>query len=121
MHVHFIAREPPKLTVLGPAWKQIPNQTTTLELLLAPMSPTPADSQGSKPLPKWLQVRMAASALLRGRRGTGNVTMLPFNKVVKSNVQPNEIAALEYVAANTTIPVPKGMPPSASPLDWGDD
>lgn len=75
------------------------------------MHPNPVNS---KPLPKWLRLRIAASTLVKGRRGTGNVIMLPCNKVVKLNVPPNEIAALEYVRANTTIPVPKSTLPKVS-------
>lgn len=36
------------------------------------------------------------------------VVALPFNKIAKFNVPANEIDALEFVRANTTIPVPKG-------------
>ncbi|KAM7201115.1 Protein kinase-like domain containing protein [Rhypophila sp. PSN 637] len=63
-----------------------------------------------RPLPTWLRLRMAASTLMSPshRRGAGNVIVLPFNtRVVKLDVRPNEIAAMEFVRANTTIPIPK--------------
>lgn len=62
-----------------------------------------------KPLPKWLRLRIKASTLFsRSRRlGTGNVIVLPFNKIAKLDVPANEIAAMRFVRANTTIPVPE--------------
>ncbi|KAK3319030.1 kinase-like domain-containing protein [Apodospora peruviana] len=61
------------------------------------------------PLPKWLRLRITASILMAGsrRRGPGNVIILPFNKVAKLNVSAGEIAAMEFVRANTTIPIPR--------------
>lgn len=62
-----------------------------------------------EPLPKWLQLRITASTLFsRSRRlGTGNVVVLPFNKIAKLDVPANEIAAMRFVRANTTIPIPE--------------
>lgn len=62
-----------------------------------------------KPLPKWLQLRIKASTLFsRSRRlGTGNVIVLPFNKIAKLDVPANEIAAMRFVRANTSIPIPE--------------
>lgn len=62
-----------------------------------------------KPLPKWLQLRIKASTLFsRSRRlGTGNVIVLPFNKIAKLDVPASEIAAMRFVRANTSIPIPE--------------
>lgn len=62
-----------------------------------------------KPLPKWLQLRIKASTLFsRSRRlGTGNVIVLPFSKIAKLDVPANEIAAMRFVRANTSIPIPE--------------
>lgn len=62
-----------------------------------------------EPLPKWLQLRITASTLFsRSRRlGTGNVIVLPFHKIAKLDVPANEIAAMRFVRANTTIPIPE--------------
>jgi hypothetical protein len=69
-----------------------------------------ADSHSKpKPLPRWLQLRITASTLLSRshRLGTGNVVVLPFKKIAKLDVSAGEIAAMEYVQANTTVPLPK--------------
>jgi hypothetical protein len=68
------------------------------------MQPTP---DSPNPLPKWLKLRVAAGELVTARRNRVDDFNLPFNKAVKLNVSPNELAAMEYVRANTTIPVPK--------------
>lgn len=68
-----------------------------------------ADGDKPKPLPMWLQLRITASTLLsKSRRlGTGSVIVLPFKKIAKLDVSANEIAAMEFVQANTTVPIPK--------------
>ncbi|KAL1855216.1 hypothetical protein Daus18300_011217 [Diaporthe australafricana] len=89
--------------------------TRTEELLrLRPLPPPGAAPPGPnnnkrKPLPRWLHARIKASTLLsRSRRlGTGNVVVLPFNKIAKLGVPANEIAAMRLVRANTSIPVPE--------------
>ncbi|KAG6355018.1 hypothetical protein INS49_004099 [Diaporthe citri] len=57
----------------------------------------------------WLRLRIKASALLNWsrRHGPYNVVVLPFNKIAKLNVSVTEIAAMNFVRANTSIPVPK--------------
>lgn len=75
---------------------------------LPPLVALPPHTQ-PKPLPKWLQLRIKASTLFsRSRRlGTGNVIVLPFNKIAKLDVPANEIAAMRFVRANTSIPIPE--------------
>ncbi|KAI3392414.1 hypothetical protein diail_5720 [Diaporthe ilicicola] len=67
------------------------------------------DPDKPKPLPMWLQLRITASTLLsKSRRlGTGSVIVLPFKKIAKLDVSSGEIAAMEFVRANTTVPIPK--------------
>lgn len=62
-----------------------------------------------KPLPAWLKLRIAAATVVKRspRYGVGNVIALPFGKILKLDAHANEIAAMEFVRANTTIPVPK--------------
>lgn len=75
-----------------------------------PVPPPLSDSdRDPSPLPRWLQLRVKASWILnRSRRhDPGNVVVLPFNKIAKLNVSVTEIAALNFVGANTSIPVPK--------------
>lgn len=86
--------------------------TKTEELLRPRPLPPPAPESKRKPLPKWLHARIKASTLLsRSRRlGTGNVIVLPFNKIAKLDVPANEIAAMRFVRANTTIPIPESEP-----------
>ena len=71
----------------------------------------------SKPLPKWLKLHLAANNFIGrpSRLGVGNVVVLPFGKILKLDAQPNEIAAMEFVRANTTIPAPKSNRPSPPP------
>lgn len=71
--------------------------------------PSITTSPKPKPLPRWLQLRITASTFMRKSRrlGTGNVIVLPLHKIAKLDVPANEIAAMEFVRANTTIPVPK--------------
>lgn len=79
--------------------------------LPSPVPPPPlSDSdRDPSPLPRWLQLRVKASWILnRSRRHEpGNVVVLPFNKIAKLNVSVTEIAALNFVGAHTSIPVPK--------------
>lgn len=91
-----------------------PRQKAQESQTLPPLPPSPpplndADRDPS-PLPRWLQLRIKASVLWnRSRRhGPGNVFVLPFGKVAKLNVSVTEIAALSFVRANTSIPVPEG-------------
>lgn len=78
------------------------------ELVPVPLVALPPHTK-PKPLPKWLQLRIKASTLFsRSRRlGTGNVIVLPFNKVAKLDVPANEIAAMRFVRTNTSIPIPE--------------
>ncbi|KAH6847688.1 kinase-like domain-containing protein [Chaetomium sp. MPI-CAGE-AT-0009] len=66
-------------------------------------------ASAERPLPTALRLRLAASRLIKRSSafGTDKVIALPFNKVAKLDVPANEIAAMEFVRANTTIPVPK--------------
>ncbi|KAH6856354.1 kinase-like domain-containing protein [Chaetomium sp. MPI-CAGE-AT-0009] len=66
----------------------------------------PQPSRKPKPLPTWIKLRLAAINFINPSRLT-NVIALPFGKILKRNALANEIAALEFVRANTTIPVPK--------------
>ncbi|KAK2611740.1 hypothetical protein N8I77_005064 [Diaporthe amygdali] len=89
-----------------------PRQKAQESQHLPPPSPPPLPSEDDRkpsPLPVWLQLRIKASALLnRSRRhGPGNVVVLPFNKIAKLNVSVTEIAAMNFVRANTSIPVPE--------------
>lgn len=95
------ARAPDKL--LSP-----PQKAQESQALPPPAPPREVDREPS-PLPKWLQLRIKASALLnRSRRhGPGNVVMLPFNKIAKLDVPVSEVAAMKFVRANTSIPVPE--------------
>lgn len=70
------------------------------------------DSYKPKALPRWLQLRITASTLLSRshRLGTGSVIVLPFKKVAKLDVSAGEIAAMEFLQANTTVPIPKSEP-----------
>ncbi|KAK3905578.1 kinase-like domain-containing protein [Staphylotrichum tortipilum] len=63
----------------------------------------------SKPLPKWLKLHLAASNFVGrpSRLSVGNIIVLPFGKILKFDAPANEIAAMEFVRVNTTIPVPK--------------
>lgn len=74
-----------------------------------PPPPLRDSDRDPSPLPRWLQLRVKASWILnRSRRhDPGNVVVLPFNKIAKLNVSVTEIAALNFVGANTSIPVPK--------------
>ncbi|KAK4151653.1 hypothetical protein C8A00DRAFT_35695 [Chaetomidium leptoderma] len=74
-----------------------------------PNHSTPGPNAGAKPLPTWIKLHIAAGAFVKraSRLGPGNVIVLPFSKILKLNVPANEIAAMEFVRANTTIPVPK--------------
>lgn len=84
-----------------------------------PMSPTSpqcrADTRPA-PLPRWLQLRIKASTPFNRshRHGLEHVVMLPFNKVAKLDVHVTEIAALNFVRANTSIPVPESKPTKPS-------
>lgn len=78
-----------------------------------PPPPLPAlpreEDRGPSPLPRWQRLRIKASALLNWprRHGPHNVLVLPLNKVAKLNVSLTEIAAMNFVRDNTSIPVPK--------------
>ncbi|KAK6853599.1 hypothetical protein PG995_010411 [Apiospora arundinis] len=64
----------------------------------------------SDTLPVSLRLRIWASQYLypgRNRSGMGNVVRLPFRKVVKLNTTKNEADAMEFVRANTSVPIPK--------------
>lgn len=64
-----------------------------------------------KRLPKWIRVRLAAGRFIGGFskfKIDTKVVALPFNRIAKFDVPANEIDALEFVRANTTIPVPRG-------------
>ncbi|KAK8009259.1 kinase-like protein [Apiospora marii] len=64
----------------------------------------------SDTLPVSLRLRTWASQYIypgRNRGGLGNVVRLPFRKVIKLNTTKNEADAMEFVRANTSIPIPK--------------
>ncbi|KAK8128927.1 hypothetical protein PG984_010035 [Apiospora sp. TS-2023a] len=64
----------------------------------------------SDTLPVSLRLRIWASQYLypgRSRGGFGNVVRLPFGKVIKLNTTRNEADAMEFVRANTSVPIPK--------------
>ncbi|KAK3937237.1 hypothetical protein QBC46DRAFT_294653 [Diplogelasinospora grovesii] len=87
---------------------------------MAPSIANPAPSAPKpKPLPKWLQLRIAATEFGRARNsrrlGTGNVVQLPFKKIAKLDVPRNEIEAMEFVRSNTTVPVARSTCVSISP------
>ncbi|KAK3293017.1 kinase-like domain-containing protein [Chaetomium fimeti] len=60
-------------------------------------------------LPTALRLRLAAGRFIKGSSafGTDKVVALPFNKIAKLDVPTNEIDAMEFVRANTTIPIPQ--------------
>jgi hypothetical protein len=60
-----------------------------------------------KPLPTWIKLRLAAINFVSPSRLANNIVELPFGKILKLNAPANEVAAMEFVQANTTIPVPK--------------
>ncbi|KAK4234691.1 kinase-like domain-containing protein [Achaetomium macrosporum] len=70
--------------------------------------PSPGNSD-ARPLPRSLQLQIAVSLLTKRQPALsrGNVIVLPFHKILKRHAQANEIDAMEFVRANTTIPVPK--------------
>ena len=73
------------------------------------MQPVTAEDQSGrklKSLPTWIKLRLAATTLVNPSR-LSNVIALPFGKILKLRAPANEIAAMEFVRANTTIPVPK--------------
>lgn len=75
-----------------------------------PLPPLPREEdRGPSPLPRWLRLRIKAGALLNWSRRDlpYNVVVLPFNKIAKLNVSVTEIAAMDFVRANTSIPVPE--------------
>lgn len=77
-------------------------------------STTPTEPRlTSKPLPTWLKLHLSASNFIGrpSRLGVGNIIVLPFGKILKLDAPANEIAAMEFVRANTTIPVPKSTSP----------
>lgn len=84
-------------------------ESQSLPLPLPPPPPLNDSDRDPSPLPRWLQLRVKASWVLnRSRRHEpGNVVVLPFNKIAKLKVSVTEIAAINFVRANTSIPVPK--------------
>lgn len=64
----------------------------------------------SRKLPAWLRLRVWASQYLypgKNRAGWGNIVRLPFGKVLKISTGRNELEAMEFVRANTSIPLPR--------------
>ncbi|KAK3291872.1 kinase-like domain-containing protein [Chaetomium fimeti] len=64
---------------------------------------TPLPKPLPKPLPTWIKLRIALIKPLH----RGKVIVLPFGRILKMNAPANEMASMEFVRANTTIPVPK--------------
>lgn len=60
----------------------------------------------AEPEPTWIKLRLAAVAFVKPSRVT-NVIALPFGRILKLDAPANELTAMEFVRANTTIPVPK--------------
>lgn len=103
-----ISRE--ELVNAGPAdVLSSPSQKAEETQSVPPPSPRCQVDRKPAPLPRWLQLLIKASALLnRSRRhGLSDVVVLPFNKVAKLDVRVTEIAAITFVRANTSIPVPE--------------
>jgi hypothetical protein len=73
---------------------------------MQPVTAEPQPGRKPKPLPTWIKLRLAATTLVNPSC-VSNIIALPFGKVLKLDVPANEIAAIEFVRANTTIPVPK--------------
>ncbi|KAK3901076.1 hypothetical protein C8A05DRAFT_35258 [Staphylotrichum tortipilum] len=65
-----------------------------------PAEPKPAEPEAAEPL------HIAAITFVKSSR-LDNIVELPFGKILKLHAPANEIAAMEFVQANTTIPVPK--------------
>lgn len=109
--------EPPAATHRAPGSGSHPSSPASRapEPGLPPLVPLPPHTK-PKPLPKWLQLRIKASTLFsRSRRlGTGNVIVLPFNKIAKLDVPASEIAAMRFVRANTSIPIPESKLPKCN-------
>ncbi|POS73904.1 hypothetical protein DHEL01_v207700 [Diaporthe helianthi] len=103
--------EAPRQAAANEAPSSPPSKAPGRELLpiVTPPPPPPPPRTKRKPLPKWLQLRIKASTFLSRSRelSTGNVIVLPFNKIAKLDVPEGEIAAMRFVRANTTIPIPE--------------
>jgi hypothetical protein len=108
MNSSGISREDP--ITAGPAdMLSSPSQKAQETQSVGPPSPPCHIDRKPLPLPRWLQLRINASAPLNisRRHGPDHVVVIPFNKVAKLNVRVTEIAAINFVRANISIPVPE--------------
>ncbi|KAI0394666.1 kinase-like protein [Xylariaceae sp. FL0594] len=76
---------------------------------MAPLKRVYFESQSHLPL--WLKLRIWAGSIIHPRRNklgrARQVHRLPFGRIVKLRCSANELAAMEFVWQNTTIPVPQ--------------
>lgn len=68
----------------------------------------PPPTRTPKPLPAWIKLRLAAINFVNpSRLANNNIVELPLGKILKLNAPANEVAAMDFVRANTTILAPK--------------